>query len=89
MSDHIELVGLGVSMRRMPLSEHERALLAEGLQARATRAAADLAIRAHLSANGVHGPAADAAVLMDAGFFPVGSIQSPDYAPPAHGLANV
>lgn len=89
MSDHFELVGLGMSLSHEPLTERQRWQLAEGLRTRAMRAAADLTIRAQLSANGVHGPAADAALLMEAGFFPVGSIQSPDFAPAAHGLAEI
>jgi hypothetical protein len=84
-----ELVGLGVSLSREPVTEAQRVAYHEVLRHRTATAAAELAVCARLSANGEHGPAADAAVLLEAGLFPVGSIMSPDYAPPAEGLARI
>lgn len=89
MSDHVELFGLGVSISHAPLTEWQRLALERGFSERQVRAAADLAIRARISANGTHGPAADAAVLWGAGYAPVGSIQSPDFASAAEGLAQI
>lgn len=85
----IDMVSHAASFAREPLTEAQRAAFQAGQRVRAARAAASLAVTAQLSPNGPHSPASDAEVLLAAGFFPVGSIQSPDYVAAPPGIANI